>query len=131
MTSSWAKAQLKIFLSFIDHSFEKRRKILRGKQREGSIINIKLILDFFAKQYFNWDRKVELLRIWFRYLSSTASEFLFHGLPGKSKCPLYLYSRLRCFGNICSSLKKDYIVYLEIFGESIWRTPMGSLFLVK
>ena len=28
---------------FIDHSFEERRKILKGKQREGSIINIKLI----------------------------------------------------------------------------------------
>ena len=32
-----------IFLSFIDHSFEERRKILRGEQLEGSIINIKLI----------------------------------------------------------------------------------------
>ena len=28
--------------SFIDHSFEEHRKILRGKQRKGSIINIKL-----------------------------------------------------------------------------------------
>ena len=32
-----------IFLSFIDHSFEERRKILKGEQLEGSIINIKLI----------------------------------------------------------------------------------------
>ena len=32
-----------IFLSFIDHSFEERRKILRRGQREGSTINIKLI----------------------------------------------------------------------------------------
>ena len=29
---------------FIDHSFEERRKILKGKQREESIINFKLIL---------------------------------------------------------------------------------------
>ena len=33
-----------IYLNFIDHSFEERRKILKGKQREGSIINVKLIL---------------------------------------------------------------------------------------
>ena len=32
-----------IFVSFIDHSFEERRKSLRGKQDEESIINIKLI----------------------------------------------------------------------------------------
>ena len=32
-----------IFLNFIDHSFEERRKILRGEQLQGSIINIKLI----------------------------------------------------------------------------------------
>ena len=32
-----------IFLSFIDHSFEERRKILRLEQLEGSIINTKLI----------------------------------------------------------------------------------------
>ena len=32
-----------IFLSFIDHSFKERRKILRRGQREGSIINIELI----------------------------------------------------------------------------------------
>ena len=32
-----------IFLSFIDNSFEERRKILRGEQLEKSIINIKLI----------------------------------------------------------------------------------------
>ena len=31
-----------IFLSFIDHSFEERRKILKGKRREESIINVKL-----------------------------------------------------------------------------------------
>ena len=31
-----------IFLSFIGHSFEERRKISKGKQREGSI-NIKFI----------------------------------------------------------------------------------------
>ena len=30
-----------IFLSFIDHSFEERRKILKGKKGEGSIINVK------------------------------------------------------------------------------------------
>ena len=30
-------------LAFIDHSFEERRKDLRGEQLEGSIINIKLI----------------------------------------------------------------------------------------
>ena len=36
----------------IDHSFEERRKILEGKQRKASIINIKLILDFFANQNF-------------------------------------------------------------------------------
>ena len=32
-----------IFLSFIDHSFKERRKILRVEQLEGSIINTKLI----------------------------------------------------------------------------------------
>ena len=32
-----------MFLSFIDHSFEERKNILRGEQLEGSIINIKLI----------------------------------------------------------------------------------------
>ena len=32
-----------IFLSFIDHSFEERTKILRGEQLEGSIININLM----------------------------------------------------------------------------------------
>ena len=30
-----------IFLSFIDHSFEERRKNLKGKRRKGSIINVK------------------------------------------------------------------------------------------
>ena len=37
--------QLKIYilLSFFDHSFEKRRTILKRKQREGSTIDIKLI----------------------------------------------------------------------------------------
>ena len=32
-----------MLLSFIDHSFEERRKILRGEQLERSIINIKLM----------------------------------------------------------------------------------------
>ena len=32
-----------IRLSFIDHSFEKRRKISKRKQRKGGIIDIKLI----------------------------------------------------------------------------------------
>ena len=32
-----------ICLSFIDHSFKERRKILRVEQLEGSIINTKLI----------------------------------------------------------------------------------------
>ena len=36
-----------LFLSFIDHSFEERRKNLNGKQREGSIINIKLIYSIY------------------------------------------------------------------------------------
>ena len=31
------------FLSFIDHSFEECRKILKMKQREGGIVNTKLI----------------------------------------------------------------------------------------
>ena len=30
-----------IFLSFIDHNFEERRKNLKGKRRKGSIINVK------------------------------------------------------------------------------------------
>ena len=44
---------LNTFRNFIDHSFEERRKILKGKQRKGSIINIKLILDFFANENFS------------------------------------------------------------------------------
>ena len=48
MTSLWAKAQLNIFLSFINHSFEEGRKILRRKQHEGSTINIKLIQHTFV-----------------------------------------------------------------------------------
>ena len=32
-----------MFLKFIDHSFEERRKIVRAEELEGSIINIKLI----------------------------------------------------------------------------------------
>ena len=35
--------QYKVGLSSIDHSFEERRKILKGKQREGSIIIVELI----------------------------------------------------------------------------------------
>ena len=37
--------------------------VLRGKQREERIINIKLILDIFAKQNLSRDRKADLLRI--------------------------------------------------------------------
>ena len=32
-----------MLVSFIDHNFEERRKILRGEQLERSIINIKLM----------------------------------------------------------------------------------------
>ena len=43
--SLWAKAELNIYilLSFIDHSFEERRKFLKRKQHKGRIIDIKLI----------------------------------------------------------------------------------------
>ena len=45
MTSMGAKSLVKpwLCLSFIDHSFKECRKILRGEQLEGSIINTKLI----------------------------------------------------------------------------------------
>ena len=36
-------------LSFIDHSFEERRKILKRKQREGSIIDMK-VLEYLQKR---------------------------------------------------------------------------------
>ena len=32
-----------LILGFIDHSFEEHRKILKRKQLEGSIVNVKLI----------------------------------------------------------------------------------------
>ena len=41
--SSYKPAFKHVFLSFIDHNFEERRKILKAKHREGSTINIKLI----------------------------------------------------------------------------------------
>ena len=45
LTPLAAKVWLNIYilLSFIDHSFEERRKVLKIKQHEGSVINIKLI----------------------------------------------------------------------------------------
>ena len=40
---SLVKPESDIFLSLIDHSFEECRKVLKAKQREGSIIHIKLM----------------------------------------------------------------------------------------
>ena len=49
-------------------------------------------------------------------------KFRFMGCLVKANAPVSvcIYTvRFRCFDNICTSLKKDYIVYLEIFGEII------------
>ena len=45
LTLLWAKAYLKIYIlhSFIGHSLEERRKVLKRKQRKGIIIDIKLM----------------------------------------------------------------------------------------
>ena len=43
VSKSLVKPESDIFLSLIDHSFEECRKVLKAKQREGSIIHIKLM----------------------------------------------------------------------------------------
>ena len=80
MTSLWAKAYLNIYIlhSFIGHSLEERRKILKRKQRKGIIIDIKLIyytsvnsnmrgtrhfvrVGVFSKKNENFDNPVEFV----------------------------------------------------------------------
>ena len=71
-------------LSFIDHSFEEHRKILK---RKGSTINIKLALIFLKVRPFTKTEKPSCYAYGFTNRSSTSSEIPFHGLPRKSKCP--------------------------------------------